>query len=69
MSNILEQFNLMTVQQAADELHVSARTIQHWIKGGKVKAHQIGDGRTSAFVIEVSEVERIRSTSRPAYAP
>ena len=64
--------DLLTVAQAAEELNVSVRAIQHWIANGKVQAFKIGTGRTSAYVINRDEVERIRSTNRGTraiYAP
>lgn len=64
--------DLLTVSQAADELNVHRRTIQHWIANGKVTAIRIGTGRTSAYVLTRDEVARIRATSRGSreiYAP
>lgn len=56
--------DLLSVTQAAEELCVSPRTVQHWIAGNKIAATKIGTGRTSAYVITRAEVERIRSTGR-----
>lgn len=50
----------MTVGQAAKSLGLSVRAVQHRITNGKIVATKIGEGRTSAYLIPVEEVERVR---------
>lgn len=60
--------DLMTVAQAARELNLSVRAVQHRIKTGTLTAQKLGDGRTSAYVITRAEVERVRAENTAASA-
>lgn len=53
--------DFLTVAQAAEELHLSRRAVAHRIKVGTLAAEKIGDGRTSAYVIARTEVERAKT--------
>ena len=53
----------LTVAQAAKALHLSPRAILHRISAGKITASKLGEGRTSAYVIPVSEIERVKSAA------
>lgn len=53
--------NLYSVAQAARELHLSVRAVQHRISKGQIKAEKIGEGRTSAYVITRAEIERVKA--------
>jgi len=53
--------DFLTVAQAAEELHLSRRAVAHRIKAGTLAAEKIGDGRTSAYVIARSEIERAKA--------
>lgn len=55
--------NFLTVTQAAEALSLTRRAILHRISVGTLKAEKIGSGRTSAYVIDVAEVERVRSAA------
>ena len=52
--------DLMTVTQAAVELGLSARAVQHRIKNGTLPAQKLGTGRTSAYVLDRSDVARLK---------
>lgn len=52
----------LTVQQFADILNVSRDMVARWVRDGKVKARRKNPfaGRTSAYLIPESEVERVK---------
>ncbi len=52
--------DLLTVRQAAHALGLSPRSVLHRITTGTIGATKIGDGRTSAYIIERAEVERAK---------
>lgn len=52
---------VLAVAQAADELHLSVRAVQHRIKNGQIKATKLGVGRTSAYVIARAEIDRVKA--------
>lgn len=59
--------DLLTVQQAADELNLSVRAVQHRITSGSLAAQKLGAGKTSAYVITRDEIERVKAlSSEPA---
>lgn len=53
--------NLLTVAQAAQELHITRRAVIHRIHAGTLMASKIGDGATSAYLIARDEIERVKS--------
>ena len=53
----------LTVVQAAKLLSLTPRAVLHRITSGKIKASKLGEGRTSAYVIAASEIERIQQAS------
>lgn len=53
--------DLLNVIQVADELGLPPRTVHHRIKTGKIAATKVGDGRTNAYVITRSEVDRLKT--------
>jgi len=52
--------DLLTVQQAAAELHLSPRAVLHRISAGTLAATKLGEGRTSAYVIDRAEINRAK---------
>lgn len=53
--------DIMTVDQAAAELNLSVRAVQHRIKVGTLAAQKLDPSkRTSAYVIDRAEVERVK---------
>lgn len=60
--------DLLTVTQAAEELALSVRAVQHRITTGTLQAQKLGSGRTSAYVITRAEVERVKSERTAASA-
>ena len=55
--------NYLTVTQAARELNLHRRAVIHRIAAGTLAATKVGDGRTSAYIIERAEVERIKAAA------
>ena len=55
-----ESDDLLSVEQAAHELRLSRRAVQHRIKVGTLAAVKIGGGKTSAYVITRAEVVRVK---------
>lgn len=51
---------VLSVAAFAREVNRSPRTILHWITAGKLAAEKTGPG-TAGYVIDPSEVERIKS--------
>lgn len=65
----MTKHDLLTINQAADELHLSPRAVRHRITTGTLEAQKIGTGRTSAYVITRDEVDRVKALdSAPATA-
>lgn len=58
--------DFLTVTQAADELNLSVRAVQHRITSGSIAAQKLGGGKTSAYVITRAEVDRVKAESRAA---
>ena len=50
---------LRSVRQVAQALGLSPRAVLHRITKGEIKASKLGDGQTSAYVIDAAEVERL----------
>ena len=42
----------VSIQQAADRLGVSRRTVYNWLRLGKLEAKRIGNGRTQRVLLE-----------------
>lgn len=59
---------LLTVGQAAKELCLSPRTVQHRIAAGRIAAEKFGDGKTSAYIITRDEIERVKAEAASARA-
>lgn len=57
---------LLSVAQAADELHLSTRAVLHRITKGDLAATKVGTGRTSAYVIQRAEVDRAKTHGKAA---
>ena len=57
----------LTVTQAARELNLTRRAVVHRIAAGTLAAAKVGDARTSAYIIERAEVERIKATDLDAW--
>ena len=53
----------LNVVQAAKLLSLTPRAVLHRITSGKIKASKLGEGRTSAYVIAASEIERVQQAS------
>ena len=57
----------LTVTQTARELNLHRRAVIHRIAAGTLAATKVGDARTSAYIIERAEVERIKATDLDAW--
>ena len=57
------QTNFVNVRDAAAELGISPRAVLHRITRGELRAVKVGDGRTSAYIIERAEIERVKAAS------
>jgi len=62
------ELDLLTVGQAAKELCLAPRTIQHRIAAGRITAQKIGDGKTSAYFMTRAEIERVKAEDAAARA-
>lgn len=51
----------LTVREAASELGITERAVQHRIKTGTLAATKFGQGLTSPYMIERAEVERVKA--------
>lgn len=51
---------LLSVEQAAKELSITARAVRHRIAAGTLAATKLGPG-TAAYVITRTEVERVKA--------
>lgn len=57
--------NFLTVQQAAEELNLSVRAVQHRIRTGTLAATKLDpDRKTSAYVITREEVDRAKAAAQ-----
>ena len=61
--------NLNTVVAAAEQLNLSPRAVLHRIAKGEIFATKIGAGRTSAYVIEEGEIERLKANQKTERSP
>lgn len=58
----------LSVAQAGEALHISARAVRHRIKAGTLTATKMGPG-TAAYVIARSEVERALAAEKAERVP
>jgi excisionase family DNA binding protein len=54
----MDDRELLTASQAAEELSASSQTIRNWIRGERLRAVRIGN----RFLIPRSEIDRMRGT-------
>ena len=57
------QTNFVNVRDAAATLGISPRAVLHRITRGAIRATKGGDGRTSAYIIDRTEIERVRTAA------
>lgn len=55
---------LLTVREAAAELGLTVRAVQHRIQVGTLEARKYGTGRTSQYLIARSELQRVKQASK-----
>lgn len=59
--------DFIPVTEAAAELNLSVRAVLHRITKGQIEATKLGSGRTSAYMVTRSEIERVKAAdSAPA---
>lgn len=51
----------VNVQSAAALLGISPRAVLHRITRGTLRATKVGAGRTSAYIIERAEIDRVKA--------
>ena len=51
--------DLLSVKAAAEALGLSRRAVLHRIAAGTISAQKIGTGRTSSYVVDAAEVQRV----------
>lgn len=56
---------LLSVEDAARELHITSRAVRHRITAGTLAAQKLGKG-TSPYVITRAEVERVKAAEAAA---
>lgn len=56
---------LLTINQAAEELGLSGSGVKYRILRGYITATKVGGGRTSTYVITRDEVDRVKSAAAP----
>lgn len=57
--SLMPNTDLLSIEQAAELLHISPRAVRHRITAGTlVPAHKM-PGRTGAYLIARSEIERV----------
>ena len=62
------QTNFVNVRDAAAMLGISPRAVLHRITRGAIRATKVGDGRTSAYVVTVAEIERVKDAASASAA-
>ena len=56
MKIVFENKELIGMQEAADQLGISAMTLHRWVERGKIQAVKVGSYRA----IPLTEIERLR---------
>jgi excisionase family DNA binding protein len=56
----------LTVGQAAHELGIAPRTVIARISAGRITAQKHGTGKTSAYIIPRTEIDRIKANTTAA---
>jgi excisionase family DNA binding protein len=56
---------VLTVEEAAERLRFSTKTILTWIKQGKLPAHRIGSGKGARWRIPAAAVARLMRAEEP----
>ena len=56
----MSELDLLSVAQAARELHITERAVRHRIKAGTLVATKLGPG-TASYVITRTEIERVKA--------
>lgn len=51
--------HFLTIYEFADEIFVHPNTVRNMIRSGRLSAFKIGEGRTSAYRIAKSEINRM----------
>lgn len=59
---------LLNVAQAARELCITTRAVQHRIAAGRIAAEKLGEGKTSAYFMTRAELERVKAEDAAARA-
>ncbi len=54
---------IFTVQQVAERMQVSERTVFNWLRAGRLKGYRLG-GRKAGWRIEEPDLDRFRAELR-----
>lgn len=49
---------LLTRKEVADLLRVDPRTVERWLRSGKLNGYKLGDGATAPWRIDMAEVKK-----------
>lgn len=49
---------LLTRKEVADLLRVDPRTVERWLRSGKLKGYKLGSGKTAPWRIDEVEVQK-----------
>lgn len=47
-----------TRKEVAELFRVDPRTVERWLKNGKLKGYKLGQGKTAPWRIEMSEIQK-----------
>lgn len=56
----------LSVNQAAEALGVSRRSVLRWVAEGTITATRLGTGETGAWMITQTEVDRVKAEMQAA---
>ena len=56
----------LSVNQAAEALGVSRRSVLRWVAEGTIAATRLGTGQTGAWMITQTEVDRVKAEMQAA---
>ncbi len=48
----------LTRKEVAKEFRVDPRTVERWLKSGKLKGYKLGKGQTAPWRIDIEEVKK-----------
>jgi excisionase family DNA binding protein len=55
---MIDTMELLTRQEVAKLLRVDPRTVERWLRSGKLNGYKLGDGKTAPWRIDEAEVQK-----------